>query len=377
RLAAVGRIRDISSLDKVYEKSRSSQQKIAVIRAMGMMAKAADRILTKLAMEEDDMEARIEAVGHMRDQHLLCSIIKSSEDCKIRTAAVSGIRDEDVLKEIAASDRDIDVRAGAVARIKDRIFLENLAAGDAEYAVRKHAMLALHGLKSSHELIATVVQPAYLADIAKSDHDVKLALPALGRISDRLTLFEIAVSGSEWEVRRAAILAFTAKTNLDHSLDVLMKDASHPIHRKIFQDIIDHEENWRICEKAVSGIEDRSAFDKVERDLSSCEISVVFRLLQESLYARRFLIQIRKSGFSGAVETSSGFESTGREGQLRFEVLNQYIFRCQYSFTGGDKIQLVEATKDRAGKLVDKASVYSQLRKHLHRAVIELSGHNV
>lgn len=169
-----------------------------------------------------------------------------SKDLKIREEWIDNANPDDtknqkILKRLAKNDEYDFVRVRAVAKINDQTFLTELVINDKEKWVRN---VAVKNLKDQNTIavvaksdeakevrmaaIGILVNHKALAEIAKTDSNGSVRVAALKKLDDQNVLTEIATTDSSGSVRAAALKKLgTDKDQRDICQVIMTNDNLH------------------------------------------------------------------------------------------------------------------------------------------------------
>lgn len=96
-------------------------------------------LLTKVAFEAKDLQARQFAVEKLTDQDSLRNVALTSNHPLLRISAATKVTDQETLARIALEDKEADVRAAAVRQLTDQTTLARVAVHEEDPMIREAA----------------------------------------------------------------------------------------------------------------------------------------------------------------------------------------------------------------------------------------------
>jgi hypothetical protein len=220
---------------------------------------ADQRLLGRVAREDESVQVREEAVRKLADQKLLAKVAQSDPEWSVRVAAIESLADQEVLAEIAVSDlsgscraravekistptllakvaieydygrfmgvpappqvyylgvpgpdpnHDYDAARGALLRISEPILLTEIARKAFAPTNRERAIRRLPKVDTSPE-VARI-----LAEVARTHPDAGVRSAACSRVNDQRLLAALAETDAEERVRQAALTGLTDEPSL-------------------------------------------------------------------------------------------------------------------------------------------------------------------
>ncbi|MDD2717112.1 MAG: hypothetical protein PHW04_14570 [Candidatus Wallbacteria bacterium] len=362
-LTAARKLTDLRLLEELGRTCPLPEVRSLAVEYLGESKKYTDWLFAELVASEKDQSVRRSIVKNISDQQLLLQLFGSETDTEMKIAAVSALSDQKILAEIIRTEKNWAIRQEAVKNCSDEKLLSLLADSDEFYQIRLAATKKLANFESLSDYIQKTENQSFLCDIAKNETDEKIAMEALSRVTLQGELTEIAVSASSWNLRKHSMLKLTSTTRLLDAIASMSEKKDLPSLKEILNDIVSHEEDWKICKAAAGFLDSQELLEKTEQDFRQSEVYSIWNILKESLYARRLMIELKKMGFISAARTEDGIECRSQEGSLLVMVSSQYVYYCIYTFREGEQMVLVLTQDDGVGKVAGEYEVYSALRR--------------
>ncbi len=135
-------------------------------------------------LEEGDFKERMSVLDEVEDQKILERVAMEDEHMSVRAAATRKLRSQKLLSELALHDPEGCVRVAAVERVKDPDTLAFVARFDDSRNARKIA-------------ISKITDEEVLAEVAKSDEYDANQIAAVTRITNMSLLLDVALEDTQ------------------------------------------------------------------------------------------------------------------------------------------------------------------------------------
>jgi hypothetical protein len=221
-LRSVEKIKDQETLAKAAQSAPRHEIRVAA------MDKLTDQeILADLAKNVALSDVRRQAVVKLTDQALVAEVAKNDENIAVRTAAVERLTNQADLADIAKSEKDKDILILVISLLTDQDALAYMTKNYEDWKIRFNAALKLTDQALAQEVYSDVIKYENIGDakrkqlvevltdqkalayVAKLPSTLSkkiwaLRETALGKITDKSVLSDIAKNAEEESVRRAA-----------------------------------------------------------------------------------------------------------------------------------------------------------------------------
>ncbi|MBN1969099.1 MAG: hypothetical protein JXR48_00835 [Candidatus Delongbacteria bacterium] len=156
------------------------------------------KVLYKVAMEDENTEVKLAALEKINDQDLFYRIANQSRDTKVSLKALSRLIDQDRIFQIITDSKRSKFNQYALEVINDQNTLLRLAIYHEDFNLRKSAFEKLNDVD-------------LIRNFAFSSEDLDLGCSAVSKISSQSDLMEIIDKNRVLEVKFAALEKLTDK----------------------------------------------------------------------------------------------------------------------------------------------------------------------
>jgi hypothetical protein len=183
------------------------------------------KVLARIANDDDDWTVRLAAVQKLTDQTVLAKIVSDDKDGIVRDTAMQKITDQAILAKIATNDKNKDIRMAAVQKLTDQAIIAKIATKDEDWFVRTAAIVKLTDRTmlttianesdfldretAKRTLISLQSDQTALAQIATKDENWSFRVMAVMKLTDQSLLTKIAIDDDNLNVRIAAVEKLT------------------------------------------------------------------------------------------------------------------------------------------------------------------------
>ncbi|MGB2808454.1 MAG: HEAT repeat domain-containing protein [Sedimentisphaerales bacterium] len=277
----------VSSLLEKYNITHSgfadiaSNAKDGIFRKIAVAKLTDQKLLGKIAGEDESHIVRMEAVANLTDPNFLRIIATEDKSWEVRVAAVEKLKDQKLLEKIAVKDLVPNVRRKAVANLIDQPLLWRIAVKGRDSSVCEAAVAKL----TDQNLLFRVAQEAWYSRVQKAagakltdqkfleiiavERYSPCRSAAIAKLTNQKLLGKLAVEEESPLVRKTALKYLTDPNFLriiateDKSWEVRVAAVEKLKDQKLLGKIAVEDEHFRVRAAAVEKLTDHKLIEKI------------------------------------------------------------------------------------------------------------------